>query len=66
VRRVNDDPKHRADGIHALRGIWAESGGGAKELLEERRREPTPRSPEIVDHAAEHSCAVVDLRAPAV
>jgi antitoxin PrlF len=39
VRRVNDDPKHRADGIHALRGIWAESGGGTKELLEDRRRE---------------------------
>lgn len=39
VRRVNDDPEHRADRIRALRGIWAESGGGTKELLEERRRE---------------------------
>jgi antitoxin PrlF len=39
VRRVNDDPKHRVDGIRALRGVWAGSGGGTKELLEERRRE---------------------------
>jgi antitoxin PrlF len=39
VRRVNDDPKHRADEIRTLRGIWAETGGGTKELLEERRRE---------------------------
>lgn len=38
VRRVNDDPEHRADEIRALRGVWAE-GGGTKELLEERRRE---------------------------
>lgn len=39
VRRVNDDSKHRADEIRTLRGIWAETGGGTEELLEERRRE---------------------------
>jgi len=39
VRRVNDDPKNRANEIRGLRGIWAEAGGGTKELLEERRRE---------------------------
>lgn len=39
VRRVDDDPGHRADEIRTLRGIWAETGGGTEELLEERRRE---------------------------
>jgi antitoxin PrlF len=39
VRRVNDDPKHRVDEIRNLRGIWAETGAGTKELLEERQRE---------------------------
>ena len=39
MRRVNDDPKRRADEIRTLRGIWAGVGGGTKELLEERRRE---------------------------
>ncbi|HEY2717375.1 MAG TPA: AbrB/MazE/SpoVT family DNA-binding domain-containing protein [Solirubrobacterales bacterium] len=39
VRRVDDDPQHRADEIRTLRGIWTGTGGGTKELLEERRRE---------------------------
>lgn len=39
VRRVEDDPERRAADIRALRGIWADSGGGTAELLEERRRE---------------------------
>lgn len=39
VRRVHDDPEHRAEEIRILRGIWAETGDGTKELLEERRRE---------------------------
>jgi antitoxin PrlF len=39
VRRVNDDPGQRARDIKALRGIWADTGGGTDELLEERRRE---------------------------
>ena len=39
VRRVNDDPRRRADGIRTLRGIWAGAGGGTEELLGERRRE---------------------------
>jgi antitoxin PrlF len=39
VRRVDDDPEHRAGEIRTLRGLWAETGGGTAELLEERRRE---------------------------
>lgn len=39
VRRVEDDPERRAADIRALRGIWADTGGGTDELLEERRRE---------------------------
>jgi AbrB family looped-hinge helix DNA binding protein len=39
VRRVADDPERRAAEITALRGIWADTGGGTDELLEERRRE---------------------------
>ncbi len=39
VRRVEDDPERRAADIKDLRGIWADTGGGTKELLEERRRE---------------------------
>lgn len=39
VRRVEDDPERRAAEITALRGIWADTGGGTDELLEERRRE---------------------------
>lgn len=39
VRRVEDDPERRAAEITALRGIWADAGGGTEELLEERRRE---------------------------
>lgn len=38
-RRVDDDPRHRAEGNRTLRGIWAETGGGTKELVDERRRE---------------------------
>ena len=39
VRRVEDDPERRAEGIRALRGVWAESGAGTAALIEERRRE---------------------------
>jgi AbrB family looped-hinge helix DNA binding protein len=39
VRRVEDDPERRAADIKDLRGIWADTGGGTKELVEERRRE---------------------------
>lgn len=39
VRRVEDDPARRARDIKALRGIWADTGGGTDALLEERRRE---------------------------
>lgn len=40
IRRTVDDPRERARGIEALRGIWADTpGGGTDELLAERRRE---------------------------
>ena len=39
IRRVEDDPERRAAEITALRGIWADTGGGTDELLQERRRE---------------------------
>lgn len=40
VRRVEDDQEHRAEGVKALRGIWADvPGAGTDELSEERRRE---------------------------
>jgi AbrB family looped-hinge helix DNA binding protein len=40
VRRVQDDQGRRAEGVRALRGLWADaSGGGTDQLLEERRRE---------------------------
>lgn len=39
VRRVADDPEARARDVKALRGIWAGSGGGTDDLVEERRAE---------------------------
>jgi len=39
VRRVADDPEARARDVTALRGAWADSGGGTDDLVEERRRE---------------------------
>lgn len=40
IRRTVDDPRERARGIEALRGIWADTpGGGTDELVAERRRE---------------------------
>jgi len=40
VRRVGDDRAQRAEGVKALRGIWADMPGiGADALSEERRRE---------------------------
>jgi antitoxin PrlF len=40
VRRVEDDRAQRAEGIKALRGIWADMPGGSTDaLLAERRRD---------------------------
>ncbi len=40
VRRVEDDRAQRREEVKSLRGIWADTPGGAtEELLEERRRE---------------------------
>lgn len=40
VRRVEDDPARRAEGVRELRGVWVGApGGGTGDLLEERRRE---------------------------
>ena len=40
IRRAADEPQVRAREIQALRGIWADTTGGATdELLEERRKE---------------------------
>ncbi len=40
IRRAADEPQARALEIKAMRGIWADTpGGGADELMEERRKE---------------------------
>lgn len=40
VRRVQNDPAHRAGAVRSLRGAWADvPAGGTEDLMEERRRE---------------------------